>query len=76
MGTEPALQRIQWRAGVSGLRTGGNTAVGAQGSKEHSLSFQVNSKARDEGGEPEPSEERSELKSLFDIPPGEAQRLL
>lgn len=50
--------------------------VGAQGSKEHSLSFQVNSKARDEGGEPEPSEERSELKSLFDIPPGEAQRLL
>lgn len=35
--------------------------MGAQGSKGHSLSFQVNSKARDEGGEPEPSEDRSEL---------------
>lgn len=47
--------------------------MGAQGSKEHSLLFQVNSKARDKGGESEPSEERSELRNLFDTPPGEAQ---
>lgn len=44
--------------------------VGAQGSKEHSLSFQVNSKARDEGGEPEPSAERSELRNLLTLLPG------